>query len=280
MQTPPRPEATDGPWGQTCRRLLAALLLLDSAAMGAGTNAILPAAAHGYLTEGSVGYKYVCYVPAVRTNSSQRLPLILFLHGACPNEDLTKFRHFGPMKYALTHADFRCIVVCPATARGWTLPALVQLLDHLQNTLPVDPERVYLTGYSMGGHGTWLFATAYPHRFAAIAPAAGAGNPQEAARKLRELPVWIFHGVNDEVVPFAYGETMARALAGVGGQVKTTFYPDKGHDIWNKPYEDPALYAWFLEQRRGAPNPRSLRAPAAPGTNRTTRSKPSAPHAP
>jgi predicted peptidase len=234
-------------------RLLAAVLA-GVAAWAAGSNAT-PASARvprrGTLTEGVAGYKYLSYVPTVRTNAAQKLPCILFLHGACPNEDLTKFRHFGPLKYGLAHEDFRFIVVCPATARGWTLPALAQLLDHAQAVFPVDPDRVYVTGYSMGGHGTWLLATAYPRRFAALAPVAGAGNPQEAAHKLRHLPIWIFHGVRDEVVPFSYGQSMAQALQTAGGTVKTTFYPDRGHDIWDKPYQGSELYDWFLQHRRG-----------------------------
>ena len=248
-------------------KLWSELLVLAVVTVGAATNAPAPAQRPcGSLTEGVAGYKYLCYVPTVRTNAAQRLPLILFLHGACPNDDLTKLRHFGPIKYGLTNADFRFIVVCPATARGWTLPALIQLLDHVQATLPVDPDRVYVTGYSMGGHGTWMLALAYPHRFAAIAPVAGAGDPQEAARKLKHLQVWIFHGRNDEVVPVTYGESMARALEVAGGKVKATFYPDKGHDVWDTPYDGPELYAWFLQQRRGGSAPRIAPAQAARGT--------------
>jgi predicted peptidase len=258
-------------------KLWRALVVLTIVTAGAGTNA--PATPHrprGSLTEGVAGYKYLCYVPAVRTNAAQRLPLILFLHGACPDDDLTKLRHFGPIKYGLTNADFRFIVVCPATSRGWTLPALAQLLDHAQSTLPVDPDRVYVTGYSMGGHATWMLAQAYPHRFAAIAPGAGAGDPQEAARKLKHLPVWIFHGQNDEVVPVSYGEGMARALEAAGGTVKTTFYPDKGHDVWDTPYAGPELYTWFLQQRRGGNLPRSAASQAAPRST-SAAAKPSNP---
>jgi predicted peptidase len=254
-----------------------ASLMLGGDAVGAETNppvALQPR--RGSLTEGLAGYKYLCYVPAVRTNAAQRLPFILFLHGACPDEDLTKLRHFGPIKYGLTNADFRFIVVGPATAHGWTLPALVQLLDHAQNTLPVDRDRVYVTGYSAGGHATWMLAQAYPQRFAAIAPVAGAGNPQEAARKLKHLPVWIFHGQNDPVVPVSYGESMARALEAAGGKVKTTFYPDKGHDVWDTPYAGPELYTWFLQQRRGASLQRSASSQAGPRTTNTV-AKPSAP---
>jgi predicted peptidase len=262
---------------KTFMQLWNVLMVVVAGTAWAGTN--LPAThprPRGVLSEGMAGYKYLCYIPAVRTNAVQKLPLILFLHGACSDDDLKKLRNFGPIKYGLTNADFRFIVLCPATAHGWTLPALVQLLDHAQSALPVDPDRVYVTGYSMGGHGTWMLAQAYPQRFAAIAPVAGAGNPQEAARKLKHLPVWIFHGQNDPVVPVSYGESMAQALQAAGGKVKTTFYLDKGHDVWDTPYAGPELYTWFLQQRRGGSLPRNAPGQAAPRTTNTA-AKPSAP---
>ena len=244
-----------------------ALVVFAAVPAWAGTNApTAPPHPRGTLTEGFAGYKYLCYVPTVRTNAAQRLPFILFLHGACPDEDLNKFRHFGPIKYGMTNADFRFIVVCPATARGWTLPALAQVLDHAQSALPVDRDRVYVTGYSAGGHATWMLAQAYPQRFAAIAPVAGAGDPRTAVLKLKHLPVWVFHGQNDEVVPVTYGQDMASALETAGGRVKTTFYPDRGHDVWDAPYAGPELYAWFLQQRRGGSAPRIAPAQAARGT--------------
>ena len=265
-----------GPARRLAAGVVAAILGWQAWAGGTSPPSAASPAPRGRLVEGLAGYKYLCYIPIVRTNAALRLPLILFLHGACPNDDLTKLRHFGPVKYGLGHEDFRFVVVCPATARGWTLPALVQLLDHVQSTLPVDPERVYVTGYSMGGHATWLLATAYPHRFAAIAPVAGAGDPQGAARKLRHLPVWVFHGVNDDVVPFAYGETMASVLADAGGRVRTTFYPDKGHDLWDTPYASPELYAWFLEHRRGGLPASPATGRGASGNNRPATAQPAA----
>jgi predicted peptidase len=180
----------------------------------------------------------------------EKRPLILFLHGACPNEDLEKLKHFGPISYALSQQDFPFIAVSPASSRGWSLATLSHLLDHLQRQFPVDPDRIYLTGYSNGGHATWMMALAYPARFAAIAPVAGAGNPREASQRLRHLPVWIFHGVKDDVVPVVHGRQMAEALQQAGGEVKTSFYEDRGHDTWALPYSNPDLYDWFMIHRR------------------------------
>jgi predicted peptidase len=242
------------------QRLIALAVVLNGAWHGqlsAATNAsavMRPASSTNRLVVGQAGYKYIALLPNAPERGQKRFPLIIFLHGACPNEDLTKFRHFSPMKYGLDHPGFPFMVACPATSRGWAVPTLNHFLRHLQTTYPVDPDRIYLTGHSMGGHATWAWALAAPTRFAAIAPAAGGGNVQEAERTLQLLPVWIFHGVKDTVVPVAYGQAMAEALK-AGGNVKTTFYPDLGHDTWDPPYRSAELYDWFLEHRRvnGAP---------------------------
>jgi predicted peptidase len=205
------------------------------------------------LVIGQAGYRYLCYLPdgpGQPAGPVVRQPLILFLHGACPDENLEKFKHFGPISYALCHEGFPFIAVCPASSQGWTLAKLDQLLDHIQSQYPVDPDRIYLTGYSNGGHATWMMALAFPRRFAAIAPVAGAGDPLEASRRLWHLPVWIFHGVKDRVIPVAYGRRMAEALRKEGAPVQTTFYEDRGHDTWGPPYWNPELYDWFLDQKR------------------------------
>jgi predicted peptidase len=199
---------------------------------------------------GRAGYKFLAFLPRGLGRPAERRPLILFLHGACPDESLEKFKYFGPISYALRHDDFAFAVVCPASSRVWSLPALDQLLRQVEQQFQVDPERIYVTGYSNGGHATWMLALAYPRRFAAIAPVAGAGNPQDASRRLHHLPVWIFHGTRDEVVPAAYGRMMAEALLKAGAEVKTTFYEDRGHDTWGPPYANAELYEWFLRHRR------------------------------
>ncbi|MEH1832004.1 MAG: prolyl oligopeptidase family serine peptidase [Nostoc sp.] len=113
----------------------------------------------------------------------------------------------------------------------------------------VDADRVYLTGLSMGGYGTWHFAAAQPQRFAAIAPICGGGNPQ-AVRKLKNLPVWAFHGAKDNVVPLSESEIMVLELKACGGNVKFTVYPEADHDSWTQTYDNPELYEWFLQHQR------------------------------
>jgi predicted peptidase len=101
----------------------------------------------------------------------------------------------------------------------------------------------------MGGYGTWHLAAAQPQRFAAIAPICGGGNPTQAP-KLKNLPVWAFHGAKDDVVPLSESEIMVSALQGCGGNVKFTVYPEAKHDSWTQTYNNPELYQWFLQHRR------------------------------
>ncbi len=116
--------------------------------------------------------------------------------------------------------------------------------------LPIDADRVLLTGLSLGGHGTWHYAVDYPERLAAIAPVCGIGDSRRG-RRLANLPVWAFHGALDDVVPLAGDLAMVQAVRAAGGRVKFTVYPDIGHNAWDPAYADPALYAWLRAQRRG-----------------------------
>ena len=117
-------------------------------------------------------------------------------------------------------------------------------------TTKADPERVYLTGLSMGGFGTWAWAAREPQRFAAAIPICGGGNP-ETAEKLVALPIWVFHGGKDNVVPLSRSEAMVKAIQQAGGRkVKLTAYPDAGHDAWTKTYDNPEIYKWLLSHTR------------------------------
>src|SRR5206468_3124323 len=109
----------------------------------------------------------------------------------------------------------------------------------------VDPKRVYLTGLSMGGYGTWSLATAYPDRWAAIVPVCGAGNPEKAYR-LKHVPCWCFHGDDDKAVPVRRSRDMILALKLAGGQPRYDEYAGVGHNSWDQAYGTPELYDWLL----------------------------------
>src|SRR5439155_10073756 len=128
-------------------------------------------------------------------------------------------------------AAFPAIVVAPQCQAGawWSSYELAALLDEMQAKYRVDPDRIYVTGMSMGGYATWALANEFPDRFAAIAPVCGGGDPDEASR-LAGVPVWAFHGAKDSIVPFWESDHMIKALRTLGDEVQFTVYPDTGHD--------------------------------------------------
>jgi predicted peptidase len=101
----------------------------------------------------------------------------------------------------------------------------------------------------MGGFGTWSLAATYPERFAAIAPICGGGNRMEA-RRLADMPIWVFHGAKDKVVPMSMSQDMVDALKKKGSDVKFTVYPETGHNSWVEAYNNPELYEWLLKHSK------------------------------
>jgi predicted peptidase len=198
--------------------------------------------------------RYRLYLPPGYQPGTKRWPLVLFLHGAGERgTDLTALSRSGLTKLADSRT-FPFILVAPQVPEEeiWSTPALAALLERLGKDLSVDPDRVYLTGLSMGAFGAWDLATAYPDRFAALVLISGGGNPVPACR-LRSVPVWLVHGRKDDVIPVEESELLARRLKDCGGQVRLTVYPDVGHDAWSQTYEDPGFLTWLLAQRRKTP---------------------------
>lgn len=200
---------------------------------------------------GTSHYTYLLFLPD-RCEAQEKWPTILFLHGSGERgSHLENVKRHGVAKIVEEQPEFPFIVISPQCPLGetWSVPLLSALLDEVVSTYRVDPDRIYLTGLSMGGYGTWQLAIAQPHRFAAIAPICGGGKPQQVSN-LRHVPVWAFHGALDTVVPIARSEVMISALEACNGNVKYTVYPDADHDSWTRTYSNPALYDWFLQQRR------------------------------
>lgn len=196
---------------------------------------------------------YLLSLPAEYESSKKSWPLVLFLHGSGESgTDLEKVKIHGPPKIVEAKGPFPFILVSPQSAgRGWNPDVLNGLLDSVMKQYRVDKDRVYVTGLSMGGFGTWTLAAAHPERFAAIAPICGGGNPEDAP-KLAKLPIWVFHGGKDPTVPVRRSEEMVSALKAAGGNPKFTVYPEAGHDSWTVTYDNPEFYKWLLEQKRGA----------------------------
>jgi len=179
-------------------------------------------------------------------------PLVLFLHGAGERgENLDQVKVHGPPKQAVAARAFPFILVAPQCPEGrwWDSEELIRLLDHLEKTQSVDADRIYVTGLSMGGFGSWNLAVAQPRRFAALAPICGGGDPSKASA-IAHIPAWVFHGERDPVVPADRSREMVEALKAAGGSPKYTEYPDVQHNAWDPAYADPAFYEWLLQQRR------------------------------
>jgi len=194
---------------------------------------------------------YLLFLPQGYDQSKQRWPLMLFLHGAGESgTNLAKVKVHGPPKIVESKTDFPFILVSPQSPGfGWNPDTLNALLDDIVRHYRVDKHRIYLTGLSMGGFGTWALAAAHPEKFAAIAPICGGGDPADA-RKLVGLPIWVFHGGKDQVVPIQRSRDMVDAVKAAGGNVKFTEYPEAGHDSWTETYNNPELYSWFLSHKR------------------------------
>jgi predicted peptidase len=202
--------------------------------------------------------RYLIFLPR-DYDASRRWPLLLFLHGAGERgDDLARVAIHGPPRLIREAAlELPFIVVSPQVSedRIWSVAFLDALLDELAASYSVDEDRVYVTGLSMGGYGTWHLAMEFPERFAAIVPISG-GATITGACTLRHVPVWVFHGALDEVVRPSRSEELVQRLRTCDGHVRFTLYEDAGHDAWTRTYADPELYRWLLTHRRGAPGPR------------------------
>ena len=209
--------------------------------------------------------KYLLFLPEMYGEDAQRLPMILFLHGSGERgNNLGRVKKFGPHKTAEEQKGFPFIVLSPQCPSGgwWTdvdvIEMVMGMLDEVCRNYLVDTNRIYLTGLSMGGFGTWGLAQQYPNRFAAIAPVSGGGNVY-LGHRLKNVPARVFHGAKDKRVPLRRSREMAAALRGAGGNVELIVYPNLGHDIWDLTYSNPKLYEWFLQHRRGdKPNKQPL----------------------
>lgn len=197
--------------------------------------------------------QYLLYLPDQYTaDTATKWPLLIFLHGSGESgTDLNKVKVHGPPKLVEQGKKFPFIVVSPQAPprTGWKVEILKAMLDDLKKRYRVDHDRVYLTGLSMGGFGTWNLSEKYPDEFAAIAPICGGGDAEQVW-KLRHMPVLCFHGAKDDVVPPAASQKMIDALKEYNSNVRFTLYPDANHNSWDVTYNNDSLYSWLLAQKR------------------------------
>jgi predicted peptidase len=218
-------------------------------------------------------YRYQVFVPASYV-STQRWPVILFLHGAGERGSDGYIQTQIGLASAIRQnvARFPAIAVLPQSTKdsSWTgtlARVALAALDQTMREYQTDPARVYLTGLSMGGNGTWYVAYRNPKRFAAIAPICGWVSPQfwkvnpvvpadsgehfsALARQLRQVPTWIFHGEVDPVVPVDESRKAFAALQAAGAPVQYSEVPGTGHNSWDPAYGSPKFWAWLFAQRK------------------------------
>ncbi len=234
---------------------------------GRGPTGIL----FGSLETDGRGYPYALYVPREH-DPSQPWPLVVFLHGRGESgTDGSKPLAQG-IGLALLRdaAAWPCLVLFPQKPgedSEWEQHegAVMAMVARVREAYRVDPARIYLTGLSQGGHGTWVLGARHPDLWAALVPVAGYGparseaaglppafhgSPAELAARIGKLPVWAYHGAKDDVVPVSAAREMVDAVRAAGGSPRLTILPDAGHDSWDAAYGDPALREWLLGRRR------------------------------
>ena len=255
-----------------CARYLLVLGMVALSFMAIRTEAKKPET--GFLDRtlavGGTTYKYQVFIPDDWTKQ-KKWPVILFLHGAGERgEDGLVPTEVGiGTAIRRDRSRFPAIVVMPQCRKNgwWSEPTMANMamaaLGAAQKEFRGDTTRIYLTGLSLGGYGTWYLAGKYPGKFAAIAPICGGilvpdmarqqspddNSPYaEAAKKIGKTPVWIFHGGDDPVVPVSESRRMNEAMKGLGGEVHYTEYPGLGHNSWEKAYAEADFISWMFSK--------------------------------
>jgi predicted peptidase len=200
----------------------------------------------------TVDFPYLLHLPE-NYDKKVSYPLIVFLHGAGERGNDTKLLKVGLPNLLKIAKKYEFILVapqCPVDS-WWTreLDALSIFLKEFLEDYNVDKKRIYLTGLSMGGDGTWRLAALHPNLFAAIVPICGV-DKANSTNKLKNIPTWAFHGAKDDIVPIKESRKVVKAIKALGGSAKLTVYPEADHNAWDKAYKTKELYDWLFAQRK------------------------------
>jgi predicted peptidase len=197
---------------------------------------------------------YALYVPPDYT-PHEKWPLVVFLHGATRRGSdgvIQTDQGLGPAIIA-NPERFPCIVVMPQCPKGKYWP---DVSDHIDTALAqtlrdyrIDGTRIYLTGLSLGGFGTFYYGADRSDTFAAMIPIAG-GGMDRCVEGLKDTPMWVFHNKGDRTVSVSRSRSMVGSLKAAGSEVMYTEFPDKGHDAWTKAYNDPKVIDWLFSQHK------------------------------
>lgn len=239
-------------WGTTA---------LDAAVEQRGTAALacgMPQVADRFVRrlELEVSLPYLLYLPDDHARRND-WPLVVFLHGSGERgDDPELVRKHGLARLLHEGLALPAVVVSPQCPEnhGWVQhhPALMALIDDVVTRYRVDPDRIVLTGLSMGGAGVCALAAEHPERFAALAPVCGPEMWFEVTSEFARLPMWVFHGDADDVVPVSESLELVERVRALGGNPRLTVYEGVGHNSWDRAYGDSELQTWLVEQRRPA----------------------------
>lgn len=197
---------------------------------------------------------YLVYLPDdYSPESKQQWPVLLYLHSYdARGEDLQKVKQEGLPFILRSGTKLPFVVIAPQCPTDdwwdsrWSVENVNAFLDEVLETYRVDATRVYLTGWSMGGAGSWRLSSDYASRFAAVVPLCGRSQLRYVP-SLQATPVWAFHGEKDTIVTASESQKMIDALQKIGGNAKLSILPEAGHEIWHQVYNDPQLYEWLLK---------------------------------
>jgi dienelactone hydrolase len=267
------------------RFLLLVVLSLTVTILPVSGQVRAPQRQTGFLTrvykDESGSHKYAFFIPHNYT-PSKKWPVILFLHGASERGNdgvLPTTYGLGPIIWQ-REANFPFIAVFPQCEdmqgrllKGWSPDSAdsrraLKILEQVEKDYSVDKKREILTGWSMGGYGAWEWAAADPQRWLSVVPIAGGGDPASAA-KLKDVPIWAWHGAKDRSVRPEQSRKMIEAARAAGGEPRYTEVADGDHNVWMQVYEDDSLYAWML-----TPHGDPAKLPAVTTQPRTAGDKP------
>lgn len=198
---------------------------------------------------------YLVSLPSTfERETDQKWPVLIFLHGRTDNPSLERVKQDFLTVFVSKYEDFPFIVVSPVSQNGrfWSVYLLNRMLDDFIKRYPIDEDRIYLTGHSMGGYGTWDWGYKNPERFAAMAPISGCPieGYEKIAERLQDMPIWIFHGDEDELINVDCSKSAFNEIKHINQNAKLTIYPNTGHDTWEQPFVEDSVYKWFLVHKR------------------------------
>jgi len=202
----------------------------------------------------SKSINYMLALPeACEGDDTAEWPLVLFLHGSNRRgDDLALLRDYGLNTRIQADNELHFLILspqCPGDS-SWTdeMDDIMLLLEDILVRYPIDRKRVYLTGFSMGGHGAWYYAANQQGVFAAVSPLSGWFNPDQA-ELLKDIPIWAFHGDADDIVPYERTHEMVEALKDINPQIRLTTVPSEGHRIMHHAYDQDEWVEWILSHR-------------------------------